>query len=212
MKKIKTAQAESTDSTLPTGGSIEVTGEDEICTVTTTLDLAGATYNRLAVHNASEAAIEMLKPVKLMSANEDLTLFVVAPAGAGDDVFGILLATLAPDQHGYALFVGVITAPVVISDTAHKYVAPGAGGTLKSADKGSARILYKAEDDTGEMLVTFLLASAGSGSGGGVTIGVMTQRPSGRGGPATYKTITINPDGSWTAVGADLPIIVPILN
>lgn len=52
--------------------------------------------------------------------------------------------------------------------------------------------------------------AAGVASGGGaVTLGVITSRPSGGYGTATYKAITLNADGSWSATGPDIACVIP---
>ena len=35
--------------------------------------------------------------------------------------------------------------------------------------------------------------------------------PSGGYGPAVWRAITVNPDGTWTATGEEVPVIVPLL-
>lgn len=54
-------------------------------------------------------------------------------------------------------------------------------------------------------------ASGGSGSSGEVALGVLVSGPSGGYGPAVWRAITVNPDGTWTAAGEEVPVIVPLL-
>lgn len=55
-------------------------------------------------------------------------------------------------------------------------------------------------------------ASGGSGgSGGEVALGVLVSGPSNGYGAAVWRAITVNPDGTWTAAGEEVPVIVPLL-
>ncbi|WP_273306003.1 hypothetical protein [Victivallis lenta] len=49
------------------------------------------------------------------------------------------------------------------------------------------------------------------GSSGEVALGVLVSGPSGGYGPAVWRAITVNPDGTWTATGEEVPVIVPLL-
>ena len=54
--------------------------------------------------------------------------------------------------------------------------------------------------------------SGGSGgSGGEVALGVLVSGPSNGYGAAVWRAITVNPDGTWTAAGEEVPVIVPLL-
>lgn len=44
---------------------------------------------------------------------------------------------------------------------------------------------------------------------GGLALGVIAQRPSGGYGPATWQPIELNADGSWTATGDPVAVIIP---
>lgn len=55
-----------------------------------------------------------------------------------------------------------------------------------------------------------LTEQVGSGSGE-VALGVLVSGPSGGYGPAVWRAITVNPDGTWTAAGEEVPVIVPLL-
>ena len=49
------------------------------------------------------------------------------------------------------------------------------------------------------------------GSGGEVALGVLVSGPSNGYGAAVWRAITVNPDGTWTAAGEEVPVIVPLL-
>ena len=51
----------------------------------------------------------------------------------------------------------------------------------------------------------------GGDGGGEVALGVLVSGPSGGYGPAVWRAITVNPDGTWTATGEEVPVIVPLL-
>lgn len=55
-----------------------------------------------------------------------------------------------------------------------------------------------------------LTEQVASGSGE-VALGVLVSGPSGGYGPAVWRAITVNPDGTWTATGEEVPVIVPLL-
>ena len=55
-----------------------------------------------------------------------------------------------------------------------------------------------------------LTEQVGSGSGE-VALGVLVSGPSGGYGSAVWRAITVNPDGTWTATGEEVPVIVPLL-
>lgn len=55
-----------------------------------------------------------------------------------------------------------------------------------------------------------LTEQVGSGSEE-VALGVLVSGPSGGYGPAVWRAITVNPDGTWTAAGEEVPVIVPLL-
>lgn len=49
------------------------------------------------------------------------------------------------------------------------------------------------------------------GEAGASDLGVLVSGPSGGYGPAVWRAITVNPDGTWTATGEEVPVIVPLL-
>lgn len=49
------------------------------------------------------------------------------------------------------------------------------------------------------------------GGAGASDLGVLVSVPSGGYGPAVWRAITVNPDGTWTAAGEEVPVIVPLL-
>lgn len=48
-------------------------------------------------------------------------------------------------------------------------------------------------------------------TGGDVALGVLVSGPSNGYGVAVWRAITVNPDGTWTATGEEVPVIVPLL-
>ncbi len=55
-----------------------------------------------------------------------------------------------------------------------------------------------------------LTEQVASGSGE-VALGVLVSGPSNGYGPAVWRAITVNPDGTWTATGEEVPVIVSLL-
>ena len=51
----------------------------------------------------------------------------------------------------------------------------------------------------------------GVGGGGSIGIGVVTTPPPAGGGPGAYRKITLAADGSWEAVGEEIPIVFPAI-
>lgn len=68
------------------------------------------------------------------------------------------------------------------------------------------------ESTSGTTMTVETQPSGGSGdSGGEFALGVLVSGPSGGYGPAVWRAITVNPDGTWTATGEEVPVIVPLL-
>lgn len=44
-----------------------------------------------------------------------------------------------------------------------------------------------------------------------IAIGVLVSGPSNGYGPAVWKAIKVNADGTWTATGEEVPVVVPLL-
>ena len=53
--------------------------------------------------------------------------------------------------------------------------------------------------------------AAAPGDEGGAEAGVMTAGPSGGYGSATFQSITVAADGTWTATGTAVTVLVPLL-
>lgn len=51
----------------------------------------------------------------------------------------------------------------------------------------------------------------GENGGGSIAIGVLTSGPNNGYGPATWKAIVVNPDGTWTTTGQNIPVVVPAI-
>lgn len=67
------------------------------------------------------------------------------------------------------------------------------------------------ESTSGTTMTVETQPSGGSGSSEEVAFGVLVSVPSGGYGPAVWRAITVNPDGTWTATGEEVPVIVPLL-
>ena len=65
-----------------------------------------------------------------------------------------------------------------------------AGTTVRSTEKGK---------------------KSASGGSGEIALGVLTSGPSNGYGPAVWKAIKVNADGTWTATGEEVPVVVPLL-
>ena len=62
-------------------------------------------------------------------------------------------------------------------------------------------------DDTSSLVKVLALVG---GEGGGIgSLGVITTRPSGGAGAATWQTVTLDANGNWTASGSNLPVVIP---
>lgn len=46
---------------------------------------------------------------------------------------------------------------------------------------------------------------------GNAMIGILTTAPVNGYGGATFRSVTIQPDGTWTATGEEEPVIIPLL-
>lgn len=65
-----------------------------------------------------------------------------------------------------------------------------AGTTVRSTEKGK---------------------KSASGGSGEIAIGVLTSGPTNGYGPAVWKAIKVNADGTWTVTGDEIPVVVPLL-
>ena len=54
-------------------------------------------------------------------------------------------------------------------------------------------------------------SSGGGGGSGEIALGVLVSGPSNGYGPAVWKAIKVNADGTWTATGEEVPVVVPLL-
>ena len=79
---------------------------------------------------------------------------------------------------------------------------------------GDGKTVFVDHLPTGQVIRVKLpvAVSAGGVSGGGsIGIGVVTTPPPAGGGPGAYRKITLAADGSWEAVGEEIPIVFPAI-
>ena len=121
-----------------------------------------------------------------------------------DALYGILTEPLEPNAYGDAIVAGVAAVRLSAALPAGtKFVEPGDGGSFKAASGGRAQVIASQGN-------TALVLLGGAGAGAS-DLGVLVSVPSGGYGPAVWRAITVNPDGTWTAAGEEVPVIVPLL-
>ncbi len=121
-----------------------------------------------------------------------------------DALYGILTEPLEPNAYGDAIVAGVAAVRLSAALPAGtKFVEPGDGGSFKAASGGRAQVIASQGN-------TALVLLGGAGAGAS-DLGVLVSGPSGGYGPAVWRAITVNPDGTWTATGEEVPVIVPLL-
>lgn len=78
---------------------------------------------------------------------------------------------------------------------------------------GDGKTVFVDHLPTGQVIrVKLPPAVSGGGSGGGsIGIGVVSTPPPAGGGPGAYRKITLAADGSWEAVGEEIPIVFPAI-
>lgn len=138
-----------------------------------------------AVYKASFAKSDTAVPaVMLWPVKNDET----APAA----VSGLVFLSGLPDDY----------------DGTQPFVEIQQDGTLKTGESGDIRLTggIAAGSDHSASAVALLGASAPAA---GITLGVITTRPNGGYGPAMFKKITVNADGTWQETGDPIPVVVP---
>lgn len=111
--------------------------------------------------------------------------------------WGVCVNLLEPMAMGDCIVAG--PAKVTLTGDSGDYAKPE--GTVFVRGTGTARVLHC--DAEGKAVILL------GGTGGGGSLGVISMRPSGGSGPATWKMVTLNADGSWTATGDDIAVIIP---
>lgn len=80
--------------------------------------------------------------------------------------------------------------------------------------RGDGKYLFVDNTPNGQV-IRVKLPPAGDGGGvsggGSIGIGVVTTPPPAGGGPGAYRKITLAADGSWEAVGEEIPIVFPAI-
>lgn len=156
--------------------------------------------------NRDEKAFQEGIAVEALSAEmEDGELVPVKTSGTGTAaLWGVALASLEPGDIGPVLLSGVAAVRLSAALPAGtKFVEPGDGGSFKAASGGRAQVIASQGN-------TALVLLGGAGAGAS-DLGVLVSGPSGGYGPAVWRAITVNPDGTWTATGEEVPVIVPLL-
>ena len=135
-------------------------------------------------------------------ADDDVLPFATPTANLSSG-FGVLTDDMEADGFGDAVISGCVWTDLTGSGAAAgDCVIPAATGANWWTKSGSgAKVLWLSSNGVGLILL--------GGAGGGGALGVITTRPSGGVGPATWKAVTLNSDGSWTVTGDDMAVIIP---
>lgn len=169
------------------------------------------------VNADDEVTISAGDPVYITTASTWLVntpvLSVIPYDGTHDDEYqvGVARFDMNTEERGVVSLRGLAVLNVS-SITTGAYLEPDAdNGGFSFTDTPTAfrwiGTITKSDDTSS---VTQVLAMIGDEGGGGLgALGVITTRPSGGAGPATWQTVTIDANGNTTASGTDIPVIIP---
>ena len=161
---------------------------------------------KIAVCNRTQAVIPAGYAVEIdPDAVPSAEAVPVKLATTSSDFYQVTTENMQPGDISSAICMGVAT--VQLSATlpeGTRYVEPGTDGLFQAAAGGRAQVI-----STKEKTAIVLLGAGETATG--ISIGVLTSGPSNGYGPAVWKAIKVNADGTWTATGEEVPVVVPLL-
>ena len=169
------------------------------------------------VNADAEVTISAGDPVYITDASTWLVntpvLSVIPYDGMHDDEYpvGVARFDMNTEERGVVSLRGLAVLNVS-SITTGAYLEPDSdNGGFSFTDTPTAfrwiGTVTKADDTSS---ATQVLAMIGGEGGGGLgALGVITTRPSGGAGPATWQNVTLDANGNTTANGTDIPVVIP---
>lgn len=122
------------------------------------------------------------------------------PCSDASKPWGVIPENLKPNEMGDCIISGPVRVKI---SGAGSCAQPGKDPKIFERGESGAVVLY-ANEENGVILL-------GGGGGGSIAIGVLTSGPNNGYGPATWKAIVVNPDGTWTTTGQNIPVVVPAI-
>lgn len=169
------------------------------------------------VNGDAEVSILAGEPVYVDTENSvynvNTPILTVLPYdGEHDDEYpvGVARFDMESEEGGQVILSGLAVVKVA-EITPGAYLQPTADGEFAFTDDATQfRFIgtVTQADDTSS--TSKVLAFIGAGVGGGTgSLGVITTRPSGGAGAATWQTVTLDANGNWTASGTNIPVVIP---
>lgn len=162
---------------------------------------------KIAVCNRTQAVIPAGYAVEIdPDAVPSAEAVPVKLATTSSDFYQVTTENMQPGDISSAICMGVATVQLSAAlPEGTRYVEPGTDGTFQAATGGRAQVISTKEK------TAIILLGGGGGTATGISIGVLSSGPSDGFGPAVWREITVNADGTWTVTGEEIPVVVPLL-